>query len=1168
MVRSTWAAILFLFVLRTFYTTKHGTTLIYNEEKEHIREEKDVIKAGLHALSVIDFCFVSKISKNRRERREWTRIVRKRKNQRHMVRATLYYFIVILLASGDLELNPGPTKYPCGECTKPVKSNQKGIACDACIKWFHIKCLPSSSRITDAEYRKYQIDENLSWECPSCQFPHLEDDSYFDPSISSMDLSQMSVASHDEDQCDPYEGIKDYRKKHPKNLVIMHININSFRYKYNLLLDILRQRYIDVLFINETKLDDSFPTAQFNINGYNLYRKDRNINGGGLMAYVHDSIPSRMRDQPETSALESMALELKMDGDRWLIIGGYRPPSTSPIAFDHDANILIEWHVKDFDKLCFVGDLNLDMLSPNKGKALNDVIENFAMKNLITTATCFTKGAAPSLVDVFLTTHPDCFFKSSVVDIGLSDVHHAVLVALKSEREIQKGKKVAYRSLKGLNEDDLLSDLSKVPFHVAEIFDDVNDVYWAHEKLLTEVIDAHAPIKHRKKRQKEAPFMTGPLRKEINYKRSLHRKFLKYKNSKNWERYRVQRNKITKMKRQCIKDYFLERCSGGPKSTDFWPTIRPFLTNKGSHHDCVTTLCEEDHVINDQDEVCKIFNDFFVNSAKDIGSSMANQDVHDHPSIETIRDILGDSGKKFSFQMVSAAEVHKCLDQISVRKATGLDNLSAKLLKIVEPVILQPLTNIVNRTLVDGRFPDQLKVARVTPIHKKNDKLDKKNYRPVSVLPIISKVFERCISNQLVKYFGSIFDPRLSAYRAGYSCETVLLSITEELRQAIDRKDHAGAILMDLSKAFDCLPHRLVVEKLRAYGLDQTAVLLLKDYLSNRKQCVKIGGFTSPFHSLAKGIPQGSILGPLIFNIFLNDIFKCVQRSTLANYADDNTLIFAHKNKNTWKSTLEDEGAALVDWFASNGMQANPAKFQGIVFGPSSPDTGETSFIVKGASIECSENVKLLGVHLDSQLNFDKHISDMCIKAGRQLNVLKRIGRYLNLTCRRTIYYAFIRSVLNFCPLVWHFCSKKNQYKVERLNSRALRFVYQDFNSSYEDLLKKDDNVSLYLHRRRLLAIEVFKIVHGCRPSYLNDLISIKENVRYNFRHSKKAKLPDYNGKTYGKRNFQYEAAQLWNSLPQHVRIAENFGTFKHYISLWDGGACACSVCRYEAKSS
>ena len=482
------------------------------------------------------------------------------------------------------------------------------------------------------------------------------------------------------------------------------------------------------------------------------------------------------------------------------------------------------------------------------------------------------------------------------------------------------------------------------------------------------------------------------------------------------------------------------------------------------------------------------------------------------------------------------------------------------MLRLSSPAITSPVTSLINRSLEMGKFPDQLKEAQVAPVHKKNSELDTSNFRPVSVLKIFSKLFERAMHSQLTTYFENIFHPFLSAFRKGYGCQTVLLKAVEDWKKALDEDKYAAAILMDLSKAFDCLPHDLLLQKLDAYGLSNSAVDLLQSYLEKRKQCVKIGSHVSDWRNIIKGVPQGSILGPLLFNVFINDIFHVVKHSQLYNYADDNTLSFCHSDISTLKSSLEQDSIRIIEWFEQNKMQANPEKFQALAIGTKTCKEN-VEFTINNINLACSDEVKLLGVTLDYQLQFDSHISDICKKASRQLNVLKRIGHMISKQGRIIIYYSFILSNFNFCPLVWHFAKEGNLQKIEKIQYRALRFIYNDYDSSYESLLAIAHLPSLHVRRMRSMAIETFKILHGKSPMYLNDLISYK-TLSYSFRYSAIVNIPRVRTTRYGLRSFRYAAAKLWNELPDHFRQAACLEDFCEQINNWFGSECRCSACR------
>ena len=335
---------------------------------------------------------------------------------------------------------------------------------------------------------------------------------------------------------------------------------------------------------------------------------------------------------------------------------------------------------------------------------------------------------------------------------------------------------------------------------------------------------------------------------------------------------------------------------------------------------------------------------------------------------------------------------------------------------------------------------------------------------------------------------------------------------------------------------------------------------MMRSYLFGRKQRVRIGSEYSEWNDIQKGVPQGSVLGPLIFNIFINDIFYIIKNCSLYNYADDNSLCYSNKDLETVRCVLQEETLNIIDWFEANNVTANPSKFQCMTLGSNE----KMELDINDKKIVSSSSVKILGVTIDDKLNFNEHITYICKKAGRQLNVLRRLSYMLVEETRMTIYKSFILSNFNFCPLIWHFCGILNSRKLEKIQERALRFVFIDYNSSYEKLLDKANLVTIYLLRLQKIAIEVYKATNGLGPKYIQELFT-ENSMEYDVRMNKLIQ-PKFNGITYGLNSISYKGPKIWNGLPDEIRCAISLNEFKVLIKTWEGPRCGCTMCERLLK--
>ena len=342
-------------------------------------------------------------------------------------------------------------------------------------------------------------------------------------------------------------------------------------------------------------------------------------------------------------------------------------------------------------------------------------------------------------------------------------------------------------------------------------------------------------------------------------------------------------------------------------------------------------------------------------------------------------------------------------------------------------------------------------------MHKKGSQYDKGNYRPVSILPTLSKVFERCLHKQISDFFDTILPKYQCGFKKGHGAQHCLIALLEKWRESIDRGLEFGILLTDLSKAFDCLPHDLFVAKLFAYGFDDKALRLIYDYLRHPKQRTKIADSYSSWQEILYGVPQGSILGPLLFNADLCDLVVTISQYDIANYADDNTANVSSRSIEEVVASLEEVSEVIFQWFRHNAFQGNASKCHVLL----STDR-QVHVNIGNAKIENTQNEKLLGITIDSKLSFDKHIQQICSRTSAKLKALARIAPFMDITKRKILINAFFNSQFSYCPLTGMFHSRKLNNKINKLHERCLQIVYNNNTSTYEELLETDNSVSVH----------------------------------------------------------------------------------------------------------
>ena len=341
----------------------------------------------------------------------------------------------------------------------------------------------------------------------------------------------------------------------------------------------------------------------------------------------------------------------------------------------------------------------------------------------------------------------------------------------------------------------------------------------------------------------------------------------------------------------------------------------------------------------------------------------------------------------------------------------------------------------------------------------------------------------------------SYFLPMASAYRKGYSTQPVITRLVEEWREHLDENFVVGAVLTDLSKAFDCITHDLYIAKLAAYGFSDTALRCIYSYLINRKQCVcNISNINNTYSNHQKiiilGVPQGSILGPIFFNLSINDLFFFVSDVSLQNFANDNTLSAFAETILEMIDVLQSGSEIIIDWFKNNKMIVNPDKFQAILLDKRKSDHTNQCIVADNQNIKVLSSVELLGIQIDDKLIFSLDISNICRSTSNQSIALIRLKRFLGFKEKRIVIKSFSLGNFNYCRLVWMFSSASSLKKIENLKKGVLKFLYNDYGISYEELLLKSDRTTMNVNRLRNCAPKSIKILTKIlNPKFMRDFL-------------------------------------------------------------------------------
>ena len=585
-----------------------------------------------------------------------------------------------------------------------------------------------------------------------------------------------------------------------------------------------------------------------------------------------------------------MWLEIFLTNSKSFLVGNiYRHPNET-ISWNEQFENYLEKVLECEKEVYLLGDFNRDLMQDNIKQSWLEYMETFGLFQFIKVPTRVTDQSATLIDHVYSNTHTNILM-TTVPQVGLSD-HFPIFISRKTNGSYSLKSThytISYRSFKNFDENKFINDLQSTPWDVIKIFDDVNDIVETWSTLFCDIVDKHLPLrKHRVKRKQQPKWLTANI---IDAFKTRDR----FKSVNSEEQYKIWRNKVNKMIKVSKKQQYSEIINENDKNpASVWKLFKELGASKSNIGNSILSLKIDDKTIENPSEIASEFNKFFVSVASKIKEPIMPSNF-DRLTKFCDQNLRGSS--PFSIPNIEYDKVEKYLRNIDITKATGADNIGPRLLKLAAPYISESLTFICNQSIMNSTFPEKWKEGKVTPLHKNGPKDDTNNYRPISVLPVLSKLLEKHVHDSLMFYLSSnnLLHSTQSGFRPNHSCETALLQMTNKCLGAINNNEMVGMVMIDFRKAFDLVDHTLLLKKLKYYKISEETISWFSSYLLKRKQKVFVNNTLSDSEDIICGVPQGSILGPLLFLIFINDLPLYIDNVLTDLYADDTTLQANHK---------------------------------------------------------------------------------------------------------------------------------------------------------------------------------------------------------------------------------------------------------------------------------
>ena len=836
-------------------------------------------------------------------------------------------------------------------------------------------------------------------------------------------------------------------------LSIFHMNIRSLVKHFDNLHQIINSLpdLPDIIAITETKLNKNSHLNFIQISNYTFINRDSPSCAGGVGLYIKDKFNYVVRDELELSncEAESLWINLDMGNNKKITIGViYKHPKYQISKFSENINKVLSITAQENQNCYLIGDFNINTLSQSKATTnYLKLIKSFNYHNVIKFPTRITKNSA-TCIDHLYTNNKNTITKKFILIDNTSD-HLPIYAVIKVKFISKKYEPIYYRNFSKLNNPKLIEEFATEFQNLYYSFhqNPNNDIHTEFEILtdtINNIVTKNLPLQKLSKKKtklKQKPWISSGILKSSKLKNNLFKKWVKSNYSdKNLEiKYKTYLNKYTHIKHAAKQKYFQKQLNThkkDPKKT--WDTIHNLIGKTKKKTKLPEKLSVNNKILNKPKEIANALNKHFA----EIGKSDRNEIDFNYLN-KNFKHRQKDS---IVFHEITEKEISLTITNLKNKSSQGPDELPFCIIKKLKDVLSPLLCYLFNKSIKLGEYPKCLKIGKVLPLFKKGKLDEPGNYRPIIILPAINKVFEKIIFNRLTSFFNSkkIIKNNQFGFRPGYSTELALCKFNEDILTDIDNGYATCAVLIDLSKAFDSVNRTILLFKLFNYGIRGNTYNLLKSYLSNRNQFIHVENTKSNTCSVNVGVPQGSIISPLLFLILINDLPNCTNMQVL-NFADDTLLYkkFPKQHKNI-ENDLNLELKKVSDWMEANHLKINASKTNFLIFSPKSDKFNKLNNLkltINNTNIKQTKSCKYLGMELDNKLTWKNHIDKLTLKISKALGILFRIRHYLNKPSLNILLNSLVINHIKYGILCYGRASKTSLNPLNVLLNRALRCI-------------------------------------------------------------------------------------------------------------------------------